>query len=153
MSWRPWKTVSQNTVVWFMNLQDWEGKFGANDRRDVLQYTYFNLGYLKMFQTQLCFFCFVFVKKWFYEQSVLWFCFPLPLFRPWKFEHIGIGLLSLLLRDDRVLPLRAIRFFIENLNHDAIVVRKVDILFQLQSWVWEFLLHVKRLNSSQTRHT
>ncbi|KFO18474.1 Proteasome activator complex subunit 4 [Fukomys damarensis] len=48
--------------------------------------------------------------------------------RPWKFEHIGIGLLSLLLRDDRVLPLRAIQFFMENLNHDAIVVRKVDVL-------------------------
>ncbi|ELK14706.1 Proteasome activator complex subunit 4, partial [Pteropus alecto] len=47
--------------------------------------------------------------------------------RPWKFEHIGIGLLSLLLRDDRVLPLRAIRFFVENLNHDAIVVRKMAI--------------------------
>lgn len=31
---------------------------------------------------------------------------------PWKFEHIGIGLLSLLLRDDRVLPLRAIRFLL-----------------------------------------
>ncbi|KAB0397626.1 hypothetical protein E2I00_012676 [Balaenoptera physalus] len=46
---------------------------------------------------------------------------------PWKFEHIGIGLLSLLLRDDRVLPLRAIRFFVENLNHDAIVVRKMAI--------------------------
>lgn len=56
------------------------------------------------------------------------FFFLPPLFRPWKFEHIGIGLLSLLLRDDRVLPLRAIRFFVENLNHDAIVVRKVDTL-------------------------
>jgi len=55
------------------------------------------------------------------------FFFSLPLFRPWKFEHIGIGLLSLLLRDDRVLPLRAIRFFVENLNHDAIVVRKMAI--------------------------
>eukprot|EP00069_Balaena_mysticetus_P019421 bmy_12136T0 len=29
--------------------------------------------------------------------------------------------------DDRVLPLRAIRFFVENLNHDAIVVRKMAI--------------------------
>lgn len=54
------------------------------------------------------------------------FCFVFSLhFRPWKFEHIGIGLLSLLLRDDQVLPLRAIHFFVENLNHDAIVVRKV----------------------------
>uniref|UniRef100_A0A8C3SV78 Proteasome activator subunit 4 n=1 Tax=Chelydra serpentina TaxID=8475 RepID=A0A8C3SV78_CHESE len=46
---------------------------------------------------------------------------------PWKFEHIGIGFLSLLLRDDRVLPVRAIRFFVQCLNHDAIVVRKMGI--------------------------
>uniref|UniRef100_A0A8B9PYW3 Proteasome activator subunit 4 n=1 Tax=Apteryx owenii TaxID=8824 RepID=A0A8B9PYW3_APTOW len=46
---------------------------------------------------------------------------------PWKFEHISIGFLSLLLRDDRVLPVRAIRFFVQCLNHDAIVVRKVAI--------------------------
>ncbi|EMP23881.1 Proteasome activator complex subunit 4 [Chelonia mydas] len=46
---------------------------------------------------------------------------------PWKFEHIGIGFLSLLLRDDRVLPVRAIRFFVQCLNHDAIVIRKMGI--------------------------
>lgn len=46
--------------------------------------------------------------------------------RPWKFEHIGIGFLSLLLRDDRILPTRAIKFFVQCLNHDAIVVRKVS---------------------------
>ncbi|XP_026508317.1 proteasome activator complex subunit 4 [Terrapene carolina triunguis] len=46
---------------------------------------------------------------------------------PWKFEHIGIGFLSLLLRDDRVLPVHAIRFFVQCLNHDAIVVRKMAI--------------------------
>uniref|UniRef100_A0A8C3LK93 Proteasome activator subunit 4 n=1 Tax=Chrysolophus pictus TaxID=9089 RepID=A0A8C3LK93_CHRPC len=46
---------------------------------------------------------------------------------PWKFEHISIGFLSLLLRDDRILPVRAIRFFVQCLNHDAIVVRKVAI--------------------------
>ncbi|XP_062464948.1 proteasome activator complex subunit 4 isoform X1 [Pezoporus occidentalis] len=46
---------------------------------------------------------------------------------PWKFEHISIGFLSLLLRDDRVLPARAIKFFVQCLNHDAIVVRKVAI--------------------------
>uniref|UniRef100_A0A672TTU1 Proteasome activator subunit 4 n=1 Tax=Strigops habroptila TaxID=2489341 RepID=A0A672TTU1_STRHB len=47
--------------------------------------------------------------------------------RPWKFEHISIGFLSLLLRDDRILPVRAIKFFVQCLNHDAIVVRKVAI--------------------------
>uniref|UniRef100_A0A8C0IT45 Proteasome activator subunit 4 n=1 Tax=Chelonoidis abingdonii TaxID=106734 RepID=A0A8C0IT45_CHEAB len=46
---------------------------------------------------------------------------------PWKFEHIGIGFLSLLLRDDKILPVRAIRFFVQCLNHDAIVVRKMAI--------------------------
>ncbi|ETE72009.1 Proteasome activator complex subunit 4, partial [Ophiophagus hannah] len=46
---------------------------------------------------------------------------------PWKFEHIGIGFLSLLLRDDRVLPVRAINFFVECLNHDVLVVRKMAI--------------------------
>ncbi|PKU42955.1 proteasome activator complex subunit 4 [Limosa lapponica baueri] len=46
---------------------------------------------------------------------------------PWKFEHISIGFLSLLLRDDRILPVRAIKFFVQCLNHDAIVVRKVAI--------------------------
>lgn len=46
-------------------------------------------------------------------------------FSPWKFEHISIGFLSLLLRDDRILPVRAIKFFVQCLNHDAIVVRKV----------------------------
>ncbi|XP_030051703.1 proteasome activator complex subunit 4 isoform X1 [Microcaecilia unicolor] len=46
---------------------------------------------------------------------------------PWKFEHIGIGFLSLLLRDDRVLPVQAIQFFVQCLNHDALVVRKMAI--------------------------
>ncbi|XP_077341678.1 proteasome activator complex subunit 4 [Lithobates pipiens] len=46
---------------------------------------------------------------------------------PWKFEHIGIGLLSLLLRDDHVLPLRAIRYLVQCLNHDALIVRKMAI--------------------------
>uniref|UniRef100_A0A8D2NT94 Proteasome activator subunit 4 n=1 Tax=Zosterops lateralis melanops TaxID=1220523 RepID=A0A8D2NT94_ZOSLA len=46
---------------------------------------------------------------------------------PWKFEHISIGFLSLLLRDDRILPARAIKFFVQCLNHDAILVRKVAI--------------------------
>uniref|UniRef100_A0A8C5PB42 Proteasome activator subunit 4 n=1 Tax=Leptobrachium leishanense TaxID=445787 RepID=A0A8C5PB42_9ANUR len=45
---------------------------------------------------------------------------------PWKFEHIGIGFLSLLLRDDRVLPARAIRYLVQCLNHDALIVRKVQ---------------------------
>lgn len=47
------------------------------------------------------------------------------LFRPWKFEHMAIGFLSLLLRDDYPLPARAISFFTQCLNHDALVVRKV----------------------------
>ncbi|KAF7252296.1 Proteasome activator complex subunit 4 [Varanus komodoensis] len=55
-------------------------------------------------------------------------CHPFLFFpSPWKFEHIGIGFLSLLLRDDRVLPARAINFFVECLNHDAVVVRKMAI--------------------------
>ncbi|MGH0173133.1 UNVERIFIED_CONTAM: hypothetical protein FKN15_013552 [Acipenser sinensis] len=43
---------------------------------------------------------------------------------PWKFEHIAIGFLSLLLRDDKPIPVPAIRFFVQSLNHDALVVRK-----------------------------
>nr|DBA27145.1 TPA: hypothetical protein GDO54_011320 [Pyxicephalus adspersus] len=46
---------------------------------------------------------------------------------PWKFEHIGIGFLSLLLRDDDMLPLRAIRYMVQCLNHDALIVRKMAI--------------------------
>ncbi|RXM29311.1 Proteasome activator complex subunit 4 [Acipenser ruthenus] len=46
---------------------------------------------------------------------------------PWKFEHIAIGFLSLLLRDDKPIPVPAIRFFVQSLNHDALVVRKVAI--------------------------
>ncbi|KAL4641227.1 proteasome activator complex subunit 4 [Arapaima gigas] len=46
---------------------------------------------------------------------------------PWKFEHITIGFLSLLLRDDHPLPTRAILFFVKSLNHDALIVRKVAI--------------------------
>ncbi|XP_069787517.1 proteasome activator complex subunit 4-like isoform X1 [Narcine bancroftii] len=46
---------------------------------------------------------------------------------PWKFEQIAIGFLSLLLRDDVPLPTRAIKFFIQSLNHDALVVRKMAI--------------------------
>ncbi|KAG2467259.1 PSME4 protein, partial [Polypterus senegalus] len=45
---------------------------------------------------------------------------------PWKFEHIAIGFLSLLLRDDHPLPVQAIRFFVQSLNHDALVVRGVS---------------------------
>lgn len=58
---------------------------------------------------------------------VVGFFFPFFFFffSPWKFEHISIGFLSLLLRDDRILPVRAIKFFVQCLNHDAIVVRKV----------------------------
>lgn len=63
------------------------------------------------------------VDKLWYLHSVLniW-----DFFRPWKFEHISIGFLSLLLRDDRILPARAIKFFVQCLNHDAILVRKVS---------------------------
>ncbi|XP_028809979.1 proteasome activator complex subunit 4B isoform X2 [Denticeps clupeoides] len=46
---------------------------------------------------------------------------------PWKFEHIAIGFLSLLLRDDHPLPSVAVLFFIKTLNHDALIVRKVAI--------------------------
>ncbi|XP_043911057.1 proteasome activator complex subunit 4 [Protopterus annectens] len=46
---------------------------------------------------------------------------------PWKFEHLAIGFLSLLLRDDLQLPNRAITFFIQCLVHDALVVRKMAI--------------------------
>ncbi|TSK14769.1 Proteasome activator complex subunit 4B [Bagarius yarrelli] len=46
---------------------------------------------------------------------------------PWKFEHMAIGFLSLLLRDDHPLPAPAVRFFVQSLNHDALVVRKVAI--------------------------
>ncbi|XP_062859085.1 proteasome activator complex subunit 4B isoform X2 [Trichomycterus rosablanca] len=46
---------------------------------------------------------------------------------PWKFEHMAIGFLSLLLRDDHPLPPRAVHFFVQSLNHDALVVRKVSI--------------------------
>ncbi|XP_053495926.1 proteasome activator complex subunit 4B isoform X1 [Ictalurus furcatus] len=46
---------------------------------------------------------------------------------PWKFEHMAIGFLSLLLRDDRPLPAPAVCFFVQSLNHDALVVRKVAI--------------------------
>uniref|UniRef100_A0A8C9TIB6 Proteasome activator subunit 4 n=1 Tax=Scleropages formosus TaxID=113540 RepID=A0A8C9TIB6_SCLFO len=47
--------------------------------------------------------------------------------RPWKFEHITIGFLSLLLRDDHPLPTQAVLFFVKSLNHDALIVRKVAI--------------------------
>ncbi|XP_031439180.1 proteasome activator complex subunit 4B isoform X1 [Clupea harengus] len=46
---------------------------------------------------------------------------------PWKFEHMAIGFLSLLLRDDYPLPPRAVLFFTQCLNHDALIVRKVAI--------------------------
>ncbi|KAL3050189.1 hypothetical protein OYC64_012265 [Pagothenia borchgrevinki] len=46
---------------------------------------------------------------------------------PWKFEHIAIGFLSLLLRDDRLLPPAAVTFFVKSLNHDSLYVRKVAI--------------------------
>ncbi|MBN3306472.1 PSME4 protein, partial [Amia calva] len=46
---------------------------------------------------------------------------------PWKFEHICIGFLSLLLRDDHPLPPPAVRFFVQSLNHDALIVRKMAI--------------------------
>lgn len=29
-------------VISLMNLEDWEGKFGANDRGGIFQYTYFD---------------------------------------------------------------------------------------------------------------
>lgn len=46
---------------------------------------------------------------------------------PWKFEHMAIGFLSLLLRDDHPLPAPAVYFFVQSLNHDALLVRKVAI--------------------------
>ncbi|XP_048863845.1 proteasome activator complex subunit 4A isoform X1 [Brienomyrus brachyistius] len=46
---------------------------------------------------------------------------------PWKFEHIAIGFLSLLLRDDHPLPPKAVLFFVKSLNHDALIVRKMAI--------------------------
>ncbi|XP_031434367.1 proteasome activator complex subunit 4A isoform X3 [Clupea harengus] len=46
---------------------------------------------------------------------------------PWKFEHIAIGFLSLLLRDDHPLPTPAVLFFVKSLNHDSLLVRKVAI--------------------------
>ncbi|XP_072293387.1 proteasome activator complex subunit 4A isoform X1 [Eucyclogobius newberryi] len=46
---------------------------------------------------------------------------------PWKFEHIAIGFMSLLLRDDNQLPPAAITFFVKSLNHDSLYVRKVAI--------------------------
>uniref|UniRef100_A0A8D3CRE5 Proteasome activator subunit 4 n=2 Tax=Scophthalmus maximus TaxID=52904 RepID=A0A8D3CRE5_SCOMX len=46
---------------------------------------------------------------------------------PWKFEHISIGFLSLLLRDDHELPPPAVMFFVKSLNHDSLYVRKVAI--------------------------
>ncbi|XP_075933535.1 proteasome activator complex subunit 4A isoform X1 [Anarhichas minor] len=46
---------------------------------------------------------------------------------PWKFEHIAIGFLSLLLRDDQELPPPAVTFFVKSLNHDSLYVRKVAI--------------------------
>ncbi len=45
--------------------------------------------------------------------------------RPWKFEQIAIGFLSLMLRDDHPLPSSAVLFFVENLNHDSLLVRNV----------------------------
>ncbi|XP_029305181.1 proteasome activator complex subunit 4A isoform X1 [Cottoperca gobio] len=46
---------------------------------------------------------------------------------PWKFEHIAIGFMSLLLRDDHQLPPPAVTFFVKSLNHDSLYVRKVAI--------------------------
>ncbi|XP_030627610.1 proteasome activator complex subunit 4A [Chanos chanos] len=46
---------------------------------------------------------------------------------PWKFEHIAIGFLSLMLRDDHPLPAPSVQFFVESLNHDSLSVRKVAI--------------------------
>uniref|UniRef100_A0A8C8H3H0 Uncharacterized protein n=1 Tax=Oncorhynchus tshawytscha TaxID=74940 RepID=A0A8C8H3H0_ONCTS len=47
--------------------------------------------------------------------------------QPWKFEHIAIGFMSLLLRDDHPLPSPAVLFFVKSLNHDSLLVRKVAI--------------------------
>lgn len=54
--------------------------------------------------------------------------------RPWKFEHIAIGFLSLLLRDDHQLPPPAITFFVKSLNHDSLYVRKV--------WYTDIMIHL-----------
>ncbi|XP_016892945.1 proteasome activator complex subunit 4A isoform X2 [Cynoglossus semilaevis] len=60
---------------------------------------------------------------------------------PWKFEHIAIGFLSLLLRDDQQLPPAAVIFFVKSLNHDTLYVRKVAI-----SAVAGILKQIKRLH-------
>ncbi|XP_063300040.1 proteasome activator complex subunit 4 [Pelobates fuscus] len=64
---------------------------------------------------------------------------------PWKFEHIGIGFLTLLLRDDHVLPARAIRYLVQCLNHDALIVRKMAI-----STVAGILKQLKRPHEKKT---
>ncbi|XP_063047941.1 proteasome activator complex subunit 4A [Engraulis encrasicolus] len=46
---------------------------------------------------------------------------------PWKFEHISVGFLSLMLRDDTPLPANAVLYFVKSLNHDSLLVRKVAI--------------------------
>ncbi|XP_076141905.1 proteasome activator complex subunit 4A [Alosa pseudoharengus] len=46
---------------------------------------------------------------------------------PWKFEHISIGFMSLMLRDDHPLPAPGVLFFVKSLNHDSLLVRKVAI--------------------------
>uniref|UniRef100_A0A8C9XEB7 Proteasome activator subunit 4 n=1 Tax=Sander lucioperca TaxID=283035 RepID=A0A8C9XEB7_SANLU len=61
-----------------------------------------------------------------YETIVCNTCF-VKHSRPWKFEHIAIGFLSLLLRDDHELPPPAVTFFVKSLNHDSLYVRKVAI--------------------------
>lgn len=53
------------------------------------------------------------------------YTYLLSVSRPWKFEHIAIGFLSLLLRDDQQLPPAAVIFFVKSLNHDTLYVRKV----------------------------
>ncbi|XP_006004010.1 proteasome activator complex subunit 4 isoform X2 [Latimeria chalumnae] len=63
---------------------------------------------------------------------------------PWKFEHLGIGFLSLLLRDDIPLPSRAVKFFVQSLNHDALVVRKMAI-----SAVAGILKQLKKLHEKE----
>uniref|UniRef100_A0A9J7YHM4 Proteasome activator subunit 4 n=1 Tax=Cyprinus carpio carpio TaxID=630221 RepID=A0A9J7YHM4_CYPCA len=49
--------------------------------------------------------------------------------RPWKFEQIAIGFLSLMLRDDHPLPSSAVLFFVESLNHDSLLVRNICVIF------------------------
>lgn len=59
---------------------------------------------------------------------------------------MAIGFLSLLLRDDHPLPAPAVRFFVQSLNHDGLVVRKVD---GLVSYFWHyFVYHVSVLLTS-----